>query len=307
MDRDAVSFYLNAAGRVPLLTAAEEITLGHSVQAMMRLLDEKPEGPYSLPEKRTLRTGKRAKDRMILANLRLVTLLAKKYKHRCQTLDMADLLQEGVIGLIRGVEKFDPGKGYKFSTYAYWWIRQGVGRAVSQMDRTIRLPINAIDVLTKARYFVPRFTEAHGRAPTIEEIAKECGVTVYVMTSYLAHNNQVRSLDEKATGSEMAERSALIDLMACDRETPWEYAEKEASRETFGVLKHFTQQSLTPKEQEIIQLRFPMLDEESGAADFFSVAQQEVSKKLGVSRQYIAQCEKRAIYKLRVNMALATA
>ena len=304
-ETSAVQFYLNAAGRVPLLTPAEEITLGNSVQRMMRLLEEKPEGPYEKAEKRILKTGKRAKDRMILANLRLVTLLAKKYNSRCQTLDMADLLQEGVIGLIRGVEKFDPSKGYKFSTYAYWWIRQGVGRAVSQMDRTIRLPINAMDVLTKARFFVPRFTEENGRPPTIPEIAEECGVTPYVMESYLRHTNNTRSLDEPCSNEEKNERSALVDMLACDRESPWEYVDKEETRATFGQLKAFTQ-DLTPKEQNIIQLRFPMLGEEP-VPDFFSVSQGDVSKKIGVSRQYVAQCEKRAIHKLRNKMALATA
>ena len=107
----SVQFYLNSAGRYPLLTPAEEITLGNSVQRMMSLLAENPEGPYSKQEVKVLKAGKRAKDRMILANLRLVTLVAKKYASRCKTLDMADLLQEGVIGLIRGVEKFDPSKG----------------------------------------------------------------------------------------------------------------------------------------------------------------------------------------------------
>jgi len=302
----STQFYLNHAGRVPLLTPAEEITLGHSVQRMMRLLEEKPSGPYEMTERRILRTGKRAKDRMILANLRLVTLLAKKYCARCKTLDMADLLQEGVIGLIRGVEKFDPEKGYKFSTYAYWWIRQGVGRAVSQFDRSIRLPINAVDVLTKARYFIPRFTEANGRAPRIEEIAEECGVTKEVMTNYLLHNNNARSLDEAVANEHGKDRSALVDLIPCERETPWEYLDKEAERESFGQLKSFAN-SLSPKEQKVIQLRFPMLGEDPEVVDFFSNAQHVVAQQLGVSRQYVQQCEKRIVHKLRVKMALASA
>lgn len=304
-ETSAVQFYLNAAGRVPLLTPAEEITLGNSVQRMMRLLDEKPEGPYEKAEKRILKTGKRAKDRMILANLRLVTLLAKKYNSRCQTLDMADLLQEGVIGLIRGVEKFDPSKGYKFSTYAYWWIRQGVGRAVSQMDRTIRLPINAMDVLTKARFFVPRFTEENGRPPTIEEVAEECKVTPYVMESYLRHTNNTRSLDEACSNDDKGERSPLVDMLACDGETPWEFVDKEDTRVAFGQLKAFTQ-DLSPQQQNIIQLRFPMLGEEP-QADFFSVSQLEVGRALGVSRQAVASYEKRAINKLKLKMSLAVA
>ena len=304
-ETSAVQFYLNSAGRFPLLTPAEEITLGNSVQRMMSLLEENPKGPYSKQEAKVMKAGKRAKDRMILANLRLVTLVAKKYTSRCKTLDMADLLQEGVIGLIRGVEKFDPGKGYKFSTYAYWWIRQGCSRAVSQMDRTIRLPINAMDVLTKARFFIPRFTEENGRPPTIEEIAEECNVTPYIMHSYLRHTNNTRSLDEPCSNEEKNERSALVDMLACDRESPWEYVDKEETRATFGQLKAFTQ-DLTPKEQNIIQLRFPMLGEEP-VPDFFSVSQEDVSKKIGVSRQRVAQYEKRAIHKLRNKLALATA
>ena len=301
----AVQFYLNAAGRVPLLTPAEEITLGHSVQRMMRLLNDKPEGPYDKAETRILKVGKRAKDRMILANMRLVTELAKKYLIRCQTMEMADLLQEGVIGLIRGAEKFDPSKGYKFSTYAYWWIRQGCSRAAGTQDRVIKLPSGAVDALVKARYFIPRFMEENGRTPTIEELAKECKVGSTMMENYLLHATNVKSLDEPCAHSDQNERSPLVDLLACNKETPWDYVDNEETRVRFGQLKAFTQ-DLTPKEQNVLQLRFPILGEEP-QADFFSVSQLEVGRALGVSRQAVASYEKRAINKLKLKMALAVA
>ena len=304
-ETSAVQFYLNAAGRVPLLTPAEEITLGHSVQRMMRLLNDKPEGPYDKAENRILKIGKRAKDRMILANMRLVTELAKKYLLRCQTMEMADLLQEGVIGLIRGVEKFDPSKGYKFSTYAYWWIRQGCSRAAGTQDRVIKLPSGAVDALTKARYFIPRFTAENGRPPTIEELAKECKISTYLMENYLLHASNVKSLDEPCAHSEKNERSPLVDLLACDKETPWDYVDNEETRVRFGQLKAFTQ-DLTPKEQNVLQLRFPILGEEP-QADFFSVPQSKVGQKLGVSHSAIGLIERKAINKLKRKMALAVA
>ena len=163
VDTGAIDHILTAAGRAPLLTAEEEILLGRRVQALMRLLEDKPDGPYTSAEQRTLRLGKRAKERMITANIRLVVHVAKKYIHRIQTLTLADLIQEGSIGLIRGVEKFDPERGYKFSTFGYWWVRQGISRAITQNDRVIRLPIAAVEALNKLRGFVPAFVQEHGR------------------------------------------------------------------------------------------------------------------------------------------------
>ena len=292
MDKDAVAFYLNSAGRVPLLTAVEEIELGRKVQAMMHLLEANPDGPYDMSEKRILRNGKKAKDRMILANLRLVTVLAKKFSPRCRHLGFEDLLQEGVIGLIRGVEKFDPEKGYKFSTYGYWWIRQGIARAVAQFDRIIRLPSNAMDCLVKTRYFVPRFQAEHGRPPTIEEIADECGVTPQIMEHYLRHNSGTRSLDETCRSDE-DRGTSIVDMVPCTGITPWEYAEREDAGGLFKALD-----MLPPTQQEVIQLRFSLTQEGS---DFFPQSQADVARRLGVSRQAVQRHEAKAFERLRAH------
>jgi RNA polymerase primary sigma factor len=302
MDKDAVSFYLNSAGRVPLLTAAEEIDLGHKVQRMMRLLEENPSGPYTNPERKALHVGKRAKDRMILANLRLVTLLAKKYNARCKHLEFADLLQEGCIGLIRGVEKFDPQLGYKFSTYAYWWIRQGVARAVSTIDRSIRLPAQAMDVIIKLRYFVPRFEAEHCRKPSLEEMAEECKVTPTVLENYLRHAPGVRSLDERAAGEDG--RSCLVDLLPCHRESPWDFVDSELRHEQATLLCSAIKE-LPSKQREVMQLRLDLGGD--GGDGFFPLSQVKVANRLGVSRRSIADTERRALKKLRFLQTLSAA
>src|SRR5210317_2231381 len=140
---DTLRDYLNQIGKIPLLTAAEEIELGHAIQKMIAVQTDQP----SKEEQRILRIGKRAKERMIKGNLRLVVGVAKKYKHLTNRLTMHDLVQEGNIGLIRAVELFDPARGYKFSTYAYWWIRQGIMRSIQVHDRIIKLPTGAGDAL----------------------------------------------------------------------------------------------------------------------------------------------------------------
>ena len=148
---DPLRDYLNQIGKIPLLTAAEEIELGNSIQRMMPLLD-KPD--LTKEEQKVIRIGKRAKKRMVQGNLRLVISVASKYNKMTCRLSMQDLIQEGNIGLIRAVEMFDPSRGYKFSTYAYWWIRQGIMRATQTQDRMIKLPSGAPDGLRKVRYFM---------------------------------------------------------------------------------------------------------------------------------------------------------
>jgi len=145
---DSIGHYLSSIGRVPLLTAAEEIELAHHVQNMKKLL-ETPEIERSRRNRHLIKIGKRARDRMMAANLRLVVSVAKKYQN--QGLELLDLVQEGAIGLERAVDKFDPAMGYKFSTYAYWWIRQGMTRAIDNSARTIRLPIHISEKLSKMR------------------------------------------------------------------------------------------------------------------------------------------------------------
>ena len=187
-DVDLVRSYLRDIGRVPLLSHEQEITLGRQVQEYMQveraeleiieLTGDKP----SLEElseklnlstsqiKKRIRAGQRAKERMVAANLRLVVSVAKKYTKR--NMELLDLIQEGTIGLVRGVEKFDPARGYKFSTYAYWWIRQGITRAIAEKSRAIRLPIHITEMLNKLKKGQRELSQEMSRTPTVSELAK---------------------------------------------------------------------------------------------------------------------------------------
>ena len=183
VDVDLVRSYLRDIGRVPLLTHEQEITLGRQVQDLMDIESTQAElesrdgdkpsadklakasGLTSLQLKRKLQHGRRAKERMVAANLRLVVSVAKKYTKR--NMELLDLIQEGTIGLVRGVEKFDPPRGYKFSTYAYWWIRQGTTRAIAEKSRTIRRPIHITEMLNKLKKGQRELSQELGRTPTV--------------------------------------------------------------------------------------------------------------------------------------------
>ena len=210
MPKSAEDSYYAAINRVPLLTATEEILCGRRVQAMMRLLEDKPKGPYTAQEQRTLRFGRRAKERMISANLRLVAHVAKRSAHLAQTMTFMDIVQEGSIGLIRGVEKFDPERGYKFSTYAYWWIRQGISRSIQKQDRVIRLPVNHLDSLTKLRKWAERFQEANDRQPTTEESAEYLGMEPDQLVLLLERYPRLGSLHTQMSDDGGAQ---LIDII----------------------------------------------------------------------------------------------
>ena len=291
VDTGAIGHILNTAGRVPLLTAAEEIHLGRSVQALMRLLEEKPEGPYTLEEKRIIRKGQRAKERMVSANIRLVVHVAKKYIHRIHTLTLADLIQEGSIGLIRGVEKFDPERGYKGSTYFYWWVRQGISRAITRDDRVIRLPVAAVEALNKLRGFVPAFVQEHGRQPSYAECAEHCEIAEHTMRGYIKHSSPVASLDQRANSNDDAS-SSLIDLIAAEAEDP-------LADDFWAVRPHLkpAMASLHQKQEEVTQMRY------------FSqptvMSYKLMAERLGVTRHAVKRRQHRALQAMRLRMAAA--
>jgi len=212
----AISDYLNQIGKIPLLTAAEEIELGNAIQQMMPLVG-KPD--LTKEEQRIIRIGERAKRRMIQGNLRLVIRVAGKYSKLTTRITMQDLIQEGNIGLIRAAEMFDPSRGYKFSTYAYWWIKQGIMRASQMQDRIIKLPSGAPDVLRKIKLHTIEYQKEWGRVPTIEECAELVGLQPDTIRAYLASATDASSLDAKAKSNEDG-GSSIIDLIACDNERP---------------------------------------------------------------------------------------
>ncbi|MFM9099810.1 MAG: sigma-70 family RNA polymerase sigma factor, partial [Cyanobium sp.] len=169
---DLVRLYLQDIGRVDLLTQEEELTLARLGQQREQLLQQGEDGPLDgAARRRALHRGKRAKERMIQANLRLVVAVAKKYQRR--GLELLDLVQEGTLGLERAVERYDPTRGFRFSTYAYWWIRQGITRAIASQSRTIRLPVHITEKLNRIKRAQRELTARLGRAPSVAEIARE--------------------------------------------------------------------------------------------------------------------------------------
>ncbi len=282
---DSIGYYLSSIGRVPLLTAAEEIELAHHVQNMKKML-EIPEIERSSKHLRLIKIGKRARDRMMSANLRLVVSVAKKYQN--QGLELLDLVQEGAIGLERAVDKFDPAMGYKFSTYAYWWIRQGMTRAIDNSARTIRLPIHISEKLSKMRRVSRELSQKSGRQPTRLEMATAMGIEQKDLEDLISQSAPCASLDAHARGEE--DRSTLGELIPDPNgEEPMEGMDRTIQKEHLGAW--LTQ--LNEREQKIMKLRFGLDGEEP-------LTLAEIGRQINVSRERVRQLEAKAILKLRV-------
>ncbi|WP_320663592.1 RpoD/SigA family RNA polymerase sigma factor [Prochlorococcus sp. MIT 1223] len=282
---DAIGFYLSSIGRVPLLTAAEEIELAHHVQAMKKLLETADE-ERTTRQKHQIRMGKRARDRMMAANLRLVVSVAKKYQN--QGLELLDLVQEGAIGLERAVDKFDPAMGYKFSTYAYWWIRQGMTRAIDNSARTIRLPIHISEKLSKMRRITRELAHRFGRQPNRLELASAMGIEPKDLEDLIAQSAPCASLDAHARGEE--DRSTLGELIPDPNyDEPMEGMDRSIQKEHLGGWLS----QLNEREQKIMRLRFGLDGEEP-------LTLAEIGRQINVSRERVRQLEAKAILKLRV-------
>ena len=210
MSRDSTQAYLNEIGRYPLLTKAQEVSLGAQIQLWISIQD-KDESEYTNEDRKIARVGKRAKAKFINCNLRLVVNVARKYIRHCRTLDFMDLIQEGNLGLVRAIEKFDPTRGYAFSTYAYWWIRQSIQRSIQTNDCCIRLPIGIHDAVHKIKKTAELLSKKNGREPTLEEIADEAKMKVSEVKAALDAPMTLMSLD-KAVGEEEG-NSTMIDVI----------------------------------------------------------------------------------------------
>lgn len=260
---DSVRLYLREIGKIPLLKADEELELAQRVVAGDR----------------------RAKDQMAEANMRLVVSIAKRYVGR--GLDLLDLIQEGNTGLLRAVEKFDPDKGFKFSTYATWWIRQAITRAIADQARTIRIPVHMVETINKLLRTQRRLTQELNREPTHEEIAKELEIDVDKVEHIMKIKQDISSLDASVRDDE--EDSVLGDFIEDeDTVTPEESA-------TIQLLKEHVKDmlgALTEREQKILKLRFGLEDGKSHTLE-------EVGQEFMVTRERIRQIEAKALAKLR--------
>ena len=259
---DSVRLYLREIGRVPLLTAAEEIELA----------------------KRIAKGDKAAKDKMVEANLRLVVSIAKKYIGR--GLDLLDLIQEGSSGLLRAVEKFDYTKGFKFSTYATWWIRQAITRAIADQARTIRIPVHMVETINKLIRTQRRLVQELNREPLPEEIAAEMEIDVEKVNHILKIKQDIVSLESPVGDDKDSSLSEFIEDE--DSKTPEESATHQLLKEQVADVLSL----LTPREQKILRMRF-------GLEDGRSHTLEEVGLEFGVTRERIRQIEAKALTKLR--------
>jgi RNA polymerase nonessential primary-like sigma factor len=298
---DMVRTYLHEIGRVPLLTHEQEIVYGKQVQHMMALLADKAALEEELGREATnqewakhvklseaelnkaVKQGTRAKRKMIEANLRLVVAIAKKYQKR--NMEFLDLIQEGTLGLERGVEKFDPTRGYKFSTYAYWWIRQAITRAIAQQARAIRLPIHITEKLNKIKKVQRELAQKLGRNATPSEIGKELDLEPAQIREFLSIARQPISLDVRVGDNQDTE---LSDLLEDEGQTPVNYTTQESLRQDLDDLLA----ELTPQQREVIALRF-------GLEDGNELSLAKVGKRLNLSRERVRQLEHQALAQLR--------
>jgi len=295
---DSVRAYLRDIGRIPLLEHDEEILLGRKVQRLMEIKacsdllgepsnDELAESLQITTKdlKKQLRDGEKAKDKMVTANLRLVVSVAKKYTKR--NMELLDIIQEGTIGLVRGVEKFDPGRGYKFSTYAYWWIRQGITRAIAEKSRAIRLPIHVTENLNKLKKAQRELSQLNGQMPNIFELSDHLNLTVDEIKDLMCKARQPTSLEIKIGENR---DTALIDLLEDETQLPDRLIERQFIKEDIRELIV----DLPEMQAAVISMRYGI-----GEEILEPMSMTAIGQILNMSRDRVRTLEQKALRSLR--------
>ena len=294
---DSVRAYLRDIGRIPLLEHDEEILLGRQVQRLMQLEEMKKEleldndglaEAMDVPVKqikREIRSGQKAKDKMVTANLRLVVSVAKKYTKR--NMELLDIIQEGTIGLVRGVEKFDPGRGYKFSTYAYWWIRQGITRAIAEKSRAIRLPIHVTENLNRLKKAQRELSQLNGYMPSVAQLAEELSLTQDDVKDLMCKARQPTSLEIKIGENR---DTALIDLLEDESQLPEMLLERACIKEDVRDLIN----DLPEMQAAVISMRYGI-----GEDVLEPLSMTAIGQILNMSRDRVRTLEQKAIKALR--------
>ena len=262
---DSVRLYLREIGKIPLLSAEEEMDLA----------------------RRIIEGDKKAKDKMAEANMRLVVSIAKRYSGR--GLDFLDLIQEGNTGLLRAVEKFDPDKGFKFSTYATWWIRQAITRAIADQARTIRIPVHMVETINKLLRTQRRMTQELNREPTIDELAKELDMEPEKIEYVIKIKQDISSLDA-GVGRDGEDDDSVLQDFIVDEDTV--SPEDSASNQLLKEQVQDILSSLSDREQKIVRMRFGLDNGQNHTLE-------EVGQEFAVTRERIRQIEAKALAKLR--------
>ncbi len=300
---DNVRAYLRDIGRIPLLEHEEEILLGRKVQRLMEILEKRDELKEKLGDsysdaalaeemsvsdkqlKREIKDGERAKNKMVTSNLRLVVSVAKKYTKR--NMELLDIIQEGTIGLVRGVEKFDPQRGYKFSTYSYWWIRQGITRAIAEKSRAIRLPIHITENLNKFKKAQRQLSQLSGRMPTIQELSDELSLSIEEIKDLMCKARQPTSLEVRI--GEHRDTS-LIDMLEDEGPMPVEKLEQNYIKDS---LKDMIAE-LPEQQAAVISMRYGIGD---GILEPLSMS--AIGQILHMSRDRVRNLEHKALRTLK--------
>jgi RNA polymerase nonessential primary-like sigma factor len=295
---DVVRQYLRDIGRVAMLSEEEELTLARLVQHRERILEQHPElekpeadleaialaaGLSESALRQTLHQGRRAKERMIQANLRLVVAVAKKYQQ--QGMELLDLVQEGTLGLERGVERFDPTRGFRFSTFAYWWIRQGITRAIGSQSRMIRLPSHVTEKLARIRKAQRELAQRLGRAATLAELAAALDLSEAVLRQTLEQQPQPVSLDTRMGGDLDTELGELVEDV---HHSP----ERNLMRQHLHEAMESLLDELSEREAQVLRERFGLNNDQPRTLT-------EIGTQLHISRERVRQIEAQALVKLR--------